>query len=560
MDNILFHKRFSSVGFGHFFICSALLFLTDALFSVAIASDVSSVSQSMVNSVSSVPGLISSGGYMMGLILGIMGVLKLRDHVDNPVQTPLKEPMIRFLAGGALFALPAIYAAMGTTIGAGGTFTTGNAGILSIIAGGLGALPLQDFNMLLGNILRSIDGVPGLVSAAAYLLGMIFGVSGVLRIKEHVETPQQTPLREGVIRLLIGGALFALPAIMSAMQGTIDDGAGGGWLFKALVIIGVTTSPESGIGGGLFGLGGAATEGCGATVLSMGLGAFLGGNTLGEMACGAILHTVLFPPFLTAFAYLMGVFLAVWGLLRIQAHVVNPNGVSVWEGVSRLVAGGALFALPTVVDMAFNTAGTGLFGIPVLPHSSSGFTGTASAGGLDELLVNLMTDIMGPMTNLSMWFCYVAGTIFVIIGIMRLIKSAQEGPRGPGGIGTIMTFLIGGALLSMNSMMTVFSMSLGFGLQGDTQAALTYTAGLGDPEVAHVHAVISAALRFMIVIGYISFIRGFFILRAVAEGGQQVSIMAGITHLVGGVMAVNLGGMINVVQNTLGIGGALTFS
>ena len=58
----------------------------------------------------------------------------------------------------------------------------------------------------------------------------------------------------------------------------------------------------------------------------------------------------------------------------------------------------------------------------------------------------------------------------------------------------------------------------------------------------------------MTIIGYISFLRGFFILKEVAEGGGQASLMAAVTHIFGGALAVNLGPLMNAVQSTLGLG------
>jgi hypothetical protein len=78
-----------------------------------------SISSNIITSITTVPGLISALAYMLGVVLGILGVLKIKDHVESPPQTPLKDGLIRLAAGGALFALPAIYEAMFETIGVG---------------------------------------------------------------------------------------------------------------------------------------------------------------------------------------------------------------------------------------------------------------------------------------------------------------------------------------------------------------------------------------------------------------------------------------------------------
>lgn len=77
----------------------------------------SNVSENIVTSLEQVPGLLTGLAYLMGLLLGVLGVLKVKDHVENPGQTPLKDGAIRMASGGALFALPIVYESMQNTIG-----------------------------------------------------------------------------------------------------------------------------------------------------------------------------------------------------------------------------------------------------------------------------------------------------------------------------------------------------------------------------------------------------------------------------------------------------------
>ena len=159
------------------------------------------------------------------------------------------------------------------------------------------------------------------------------------------------------------------------------------------------------------------------------------------------------------------------------------------------------------------------------------------------------------MSVLINWFGVVAGAILVFIGISRLMKSAQEGARGPGGIGTIMTFITGGALLSLGPMVTAIGSSL-FGNNGQNttnEGTLQYTSGMSPEAVARTESVIDAIVLFVAMIGLISVARGIFIMRGVAEGNSQASSMAGMTHLLGGALAINLAPLLNLVQSTLGI-------
>jgi uncharacterized membrane protein HdeD (DUF308 family) len=79
----------------------------------------------------------------------------------------------------------------------------------------------NNFSDIARNISASVEELPGMVSAFAYLFGLLLGVMGILKLKDHVENPSNTPLKDGAIRLAAGGALFALPIVMEAMQETI---------------------------------------------------------------------------------------------------------------------------------------------------------------------------------------------------------------------------------------------------------------------------------------------------------------------------------------------------
>lgn len=83
----------------------------------AHANNFSSIASNITKSVSSVPGMLTGLSYMFGILIGVLGILKIKDHVENPNQTPLKDGAIRLAAGGGLFALPIVYEAMLETVG-----------------------------------------------------------------------------------------------------------------------------------------------------------------------------------------------------------------------------------------------------------------------------------------------------------------------------------------------------------------------------------------------------------------------------------------------------------
>lgn len=528
--------------------------------------EVSHLLETIVENLQNLPFLVSAFSYILGLLFAVSAIFKVKEHVEDPKSTPIRQPVARFLIGGALFALPIVFEAMRNTFAgeAGRDLTFGNVdqnwgSWLSSLLGTVSAyIPTLNLNNVLANFVTAIQDIPFFISAIAYLLGLLFAVAGILKLKEHIEKPDDVPLREPVIRLLAGGALFALPAIYKAMRDLVE-------LEGLNALMGNIQSLL-----GTFGVLFSTYDESLCLPASIGPIAIPGQSTLGASVCNIILNTGAFPAFLVVLAYAIGMVLGVWGILKIKAHVQDPSKTPISEGLVRFLAGGLFFTLPMVVEIVRATVTpmslmiTGIF--PTTGFSEPpGLSGTCGAlnsvgsttGGLDWSLSCLMNDMFGPMHVITNFFAFSAGIILIMIGISRLLKSAQDGPKGPGGIGTIMTFVTGGALLSYNELVRAFTVTLGFGYATGTMTAtrarLSYSAGLTGDEVMHAHMVISAILKFLIIIGLISFVRGIFIIRDVAEGNSQASLMAGMTHLIGGAVAVNLGPLLNAVQASLGI-------
>jgi len=270
-------------------------------------------------------------------------------------------------------------------------------------------------------------------------------------------------------------------------------------------------------------------------------------QTLGAVISNIVKSNSLVPGLFTGLSYLFGIVLGFMGIMKLKAHAENPNNPEIWDPLKRFAAGGMFFSLPYIAGVVQRTVSKD---IDVLGGNSYNTRG-ATSEGLDGKLVALMQDIWEPMQFLIVGFCYLAGIILIMIGISRLLKTEQEGPKGPTGIGTIFMFLTGGVLLSINSILGAAVNSV-FQSGAQNNAALTYTEGL-EGVAGNANAVIGAIMAFVAIIGWISFIRGFFIMKDVAHGNGQASAMAGITHIIGGAIAVNLGGIIKAVQATLGI-------
>ncbi|MDE2336647.1 MAG: hypothetical protein KGL10_04990, partial [Alphaproteobacteria bacterium] len=146
----------------------------------------------------------------------------------------------------------------------------------------------------------------------------------------------------------------------------------------------------------------------------------------------------------------------------------------------------------------------------------------------------------------------------LVVGIVRLTKTEQEGPRGPAGLGTIMTFLASGALFSFGDMAGIFSNSL-FGTSTAATYATISTSVITASDAAQVEPVIESMMIFIMIVGFIAFVRGWFVLKAFADGSSQASLAQALTFLIGGTMAINLGQLINLLEKTVNVSG-ITFS
>ena len=69
-----------------------------------------------------------------------------------------------------------------------------------------------------------LDAVPGLLAIGFYIVGAAVAGFGLLKLKRHVDHPQQTTLGSGLIAILIGVALIAAPAVINGLSDTFGLG------------------------------------------------------------------------------------------------------------------------------------------------------------------------------------------------------------------------------------------------------------------------------------------------------------------------------------------------
>jgi hypothetical protein len=302
----------------------------------------------------------------------------------------------------------------------------------------------------------------------------------------------------------------------------------------------------------------------GAALLAMTTHAEAAGSTVGTLMNNLTTSSSSFPAVASCAAYLLGILFSAQGVLLFKDHVDGASGtlhrgpVPISAGIKRFLAGGMLFSLPYMANAAMRN----LIGGGMTPVTNGAVHGAPGGNGTDQMIVAFIANIAQPISFLLMAFGYVSAIILLITGIIRLTHGADQGPKGPTGLGTIMTFVASGALFSIGDLMGTFVNSL-FGTTVTSTFAVIGANILADPnDVAQVAPVIEALMSFIMIVGFIAFIRGWFVLKAFADGSSQSATLAqALTFLIGGTMAINLGALVNAIENTVGLtpANAITF-
>ncbi len=71
-----------------------------------------------------------------------------------------------------------------------------------------------------------LEAVPEFLAIGFYIVGAAAVGFGLLKLKRHVDHPQQTSIGSGLVAIVVGVALIAAPAIVNGLSDTFGlDGA-----------------------------------------------------------------------------------------------------------------------------------------------------------------------------------------------------------------------------------------------------------------------------------------------------------------------------------------------
>lgn len=383
--------------------------------------------------------------------------------------------------------------------------------------------PTQDFKAYATEVGDKTYILVDIFSYIAFIMGVVSAALGIQDLRRHVENPQN-PLKTGLAKLGFGGMFLSLPFIAGVVAETMMDYSFdplGFAKLNAYTFIAPTSS---------------------------------GTPTLGDMIKTGLNNAAILVDVAAFLAFIIGVFFVLRGIQLLKAHIENPQSGPVAESIKRLAVGGALLSFPMIAKVVSMT-----FGSTADALTNTNWNATKGGTGLDGMFVNFISNIANPAFFGIEVFCYIAGVLMVLFAMQRLVRTAQDGPRGPLGFGTIVMFIVAGLLISIPQFLTVLDSSIFFFKGSSSGTALTkvefmsLSGAIDAAQIQNAKNVFSGILAFMAVIGFLSVVRGLFILKAFADGSQQATMMSVVTHLVAGAIAINLGSFINAVQNSLGL-------
>lgn len=151
------------------------------------------------------------------------------------------------------------------------------------------------------------------------------------------------------------------------------------------------------------------------------------------------------------------------------------------------------------------------------------------------------------------WMAWLTGAVAVVIGVNAASRRAEQGPGQGGWAGPIAWMITGFALLSIPELVDrltatfipdqwTHATSLIFSTAPNLMAAF---------DGAAASETIVGILRIIQFIGFLAIFRGILLLNAAAQPAQRATIGAGITHLAGGALAVNISPVLGILDNLI---------
>ncbi len=165
-----------------------------------------------------------------------------------------------------------------------------------------------------------------------------------------------------------------------------------------------------------------------------------------------------------------------------------------------------------------------------------------------QAMISLVRDIAPGFAAVIAIVCYVLALAAFLQGLFRLLRMSNGGSGAPGGWGAVLSFVITAIMATFPSWLDAAGNSL-FGVpRPSASAGLAYGGGAAGHD-----ALLAAVFTIVRLVGLCAFLRGVFVLRAAADHRPGASAGGACAHIVGGIGGWHITGVIDALQNSLGI-------
>lgn len=167
-------------------------------------------------------------------------------------------------------------------------------------------------------------------------------------------------------------------------------------------------------------------------------------------------------------------------------------------------------------------------------------------------IVNMFANGMDSFNALIQLVKVGAGIIGLFLIINSIYKFSQMGtdPKITAKI-PITMFFCGVGIFAVVATSGVLTNTLAVGVNGPGKLFINEANIKGDKITAQ---GLLAIVTFIRLLGYIAFVRGWIIINDYAQGKQQASLAKGLTHLCGGVFAINITATAGILATTFAPG------
>lgn len=182
-----------------------------------------------------------------------------------------------------------------------------------------------------------------------------------------------------------------------------------------------------------------------------------------------------------------------------------------------------------------------------------------------QTILNNVSRIIMPLTGMVLMISYVGG-IYMIFHALTMFKKfgnmSQQAQPGEFS-GPLMQLIVGAVLIYLPTSTDALTNSL-FGTSASIfgYSSVNYSnVGYGSEILGYIPSnsfsqqwasMANTLVLYIQFVGLLSFVKGWFILsKSAGHGAQQGTIAKGVTHILGGIVAINFVGMVDIISNTI---------